>query len=100
MGTFKALIKVNGKEVNQEIFVVKGLKSALLGRPAIAALKLISVMHTVHQPSNQSVQEKHPKLFSGLGKLEGKISYQIERKPFALCCNHTTTCRITPLAQS
>ena len=27
MGTFKALIKVNGKEVNQEIFVVKGLKS-------------------------------------------------------------------------
>ena len=81
MGTFKALIKVNGKEVNQEIFVVKGLKSALLGRPAIAALKLISVVHTVHQPSNQSVQEKHPKLFSGLGKLEGKYHIRLKENP-------------------
>ena len=49
MGVFTAQIKVHESETEQQIFVVKGLKSPLLRRPAIIALKLVSVVHTVLQ---------------------------------------------------
>jgi len=76
-GALSATLKANNLETTQEIFVVKGLTFPLLRRPAIKALKLVSVVHEVHQPCSENVQDKHPQLFKGLGKLEGKYHIQL-----------------------
>ena len=77
-GSISATLKANHLETKQEIFVVKNLKCALLGRPAIEALQLVKVVHSVEESCKESVHSRHPKLFKGLGKLDDK--YNIELK--------------------
>ena len=81
-GSITATLKANHLETRQEIFVVKNLKCALLGRPAIEALQLVKVVHSVEESCKESVHSRHPKLFKGLGKLDGK--YNIELKDNAV----------------
>ena len=68
---------------NQTIYVVAGLRKALLGRPAIEALKLITRLDSVEK---ESYKAKYPELFSGLGSLQGehKIFLQPNCVPFAI----------------
>jgi hypothetical protein len=84
----------------QNIYVIKHLNQALLGRPAIEALHILSKANLSsvsesEQPAELAKYKKlFPTLFSGLGKLEGayKIELQGDAKPFAI-----TTPRQVPL---
>ena len=73
-----ATLKANHLESKQEIFVVRNLKTALLGRPAIEALNLVKVVNAVEESYKEYVQARHPKLFKGLGKLDGKYHIQLK----------------------
>ncbi|KAF7659394.1 hypothetical protein LDENG_00298780 [Lucifuga dentata] len=57
------------------------LVKGLLGRSASVALGLVARVETISLHSTESVKREFPKLFSGLGKLEGE--YKIELKPGA-----------------
>ena len=73
------------KTVNQAVYVVKGLRKPLIGRPAITALKLVSHVNTVHS-HQQKIVNKFPKLFRGLGTIEGEYEIVLTKdaKPYAL----------------
>ena len=68
------------------MYVVPGLKFSLLGRPAIQALGLVARVDTVALDSVERVKELFPKLFKGLGKMEGeyKIELKADAKPFSI----------------
>ena len=78
---------VKGDKTTQtEIFVIRGARQALLGRPTIEALELISSVQSVEKGTMEAkCKFKFPKLFKGLGKLEGDfaISLKPDAKPHA-----------------
>ena len=67
------------------MYVVKDLKTNLLGLPAITALNLVARVQSISR-SKESVMKRYPKLFTGLGTLgnEYKISLKPDAKPYAL----------------
>lgn len=75
LGTFTACLKKGKKKTEQDVFVVKDLVMPLLGLPAIQSLPLLQQIAAV-QASDEKFKKMFPKVFSGLGKLEG--SYKIE----------------------
>ena len=84
-GQFVGHFKHKEIETKQEIFVVRGLSKPLLGRPAIEALAIVSLVEPVTVQSNSIIQ-KFPKLFQGLGKLKDNycIKLQSDAQPYAL----------------
>ena len=78
IGAFDATLSSSKKAVEQTIFVVDGLKTNLLGLPAIKALKLVVRMDTTE---SEEILQKFPTLFQGLGKMEDE--YEIKLKPDA-----------------
>ena len=84
-GQFTAKLKNSDREVEQELFVVKDLHRHLLGHPAIKALDLAARVGAVGEDEKSPVA-RYPNLFTGLGKLDGEYSIQLEdgAKPFAL----------------
>lgn len=74
----------------QDVYVVSGLKSGLLGRTASVALGLVARIDATFCP--KTVIEQFPQLFSGLGRMEGE--YKIELKPDAKPYSLSTPRRI------
>ena len=70
--------------MEEEIYVVQGWETALVGHPAIEAMGLISRVNTVK--GYKEYVEKYPDLFQGLGLMEGAyhIKLQPDAEPFAL----------------
>ena len=74
------------------VYVVRGLKVPLLGRPAITALHVLQTLGTVDAPTSQCYNESYvvdnfPQLLSGLGELKGepyKIRLRDDAVPFSL----------------
>ena len=68
------------------MYVVRGLTKSLSGLPAIEQLNLISHITTVSEQHALEPTVQFPKLFTGLGKLEGDCTILLdpEAKPFAL----------------
>ena len=69
----------------QQVFVVTGLKTNLLGLPAITALNIAArVDSTTSTPTD--IRERFPRVFSGLGNLGEpyKIKLKPDAKPYAL----------------
>ena len=83
-GKITATLSKNGKSTTQDVYVVAGLKTPLLGRPAIKALGLVARVDTVILNDKETVKQEFPKLFNGLGKLEGEYEIVLEpdAKPF------------------
>ena len=83
LGQFSGRLNRNDTEVKQDIFVIHGLQKALLGRPAIECLKIVS---QVEQVQTTDTIDRFPQLFSGLGRLKEryKIKLRSDAKPFAL----------------
>ena len=83
LGKFHGTLHSANTTALQNIYVVKGLQKALLGRPAIEAL---GVAVRVYQILDCKAT-KFPQLFHGLGCMSG--AYQIQLKdnvvPFSLC---------------
>ena len=88
-----------GKEIEQEIYVVKGLKEPLLGRPAIEDLGLVRKIGAIatdriqngdqNKPScdlESNTKEKYPNSFHGLGEMDGEFEIKLkpDASPFAL----------------
>ena len=95
-GSFSARLESSKEKAEQQVYVVRGLRFPLLGRPAIEALNLLSVIEPVGvvQSTPEDISEKFPALFKGLGKLEGEyhIDLKVDAKPYAV-----TTPRRVPL---
>ena len=94
----KVLGKISGysEHTIQDIYVVHRLTRPLLGKPAIEALQVVTL--NVQSITSDNVQEKFPKLFNGLGKLEGALYYQVTRRCDPLRSYHPTSSGRTPTA--
>ena len=77
-------LKRNNVELEQEIFVVEGLDKPLLRRPAIEGLKIVTPVGPVQ--AEESVVQKFPKLFQGLGRLKDNYTIKLREnaEPYAL----------------
>ena len=76
MGKFECVLESNSKMCVEEIYVVRDLESALLGRPAIAALEIIQVNNYIVSSVDSlydQVCDRFPKMFEGIGKQNGNI---------------------------
>ena len=83
-GQFVATLLHGDKQVTEDVFVVQRLSRALLGRLASKSLDLVSRENAVQLRKN--LLHEFPKLFGGLGKLEGEYKIQLKEgaKPYAL----------------
>ena len=80
LGQFTQTLSHDKKTSEQQIFVVKGLRTNLLGLPAITALNLVARLNSV-EDYRAKVLAAYPDVFTGLGNLGEP--YQIELKPDA-----------------
>ena len=86
LGQFKSTLGVKEKTIQQDIFVVKGLKSNLLGLPAIQALLLAARLDSVEQSYRDKIISQYPGIFHGLGSLGEpyKINIDSDAQPYAI----------------
>ena len=80
LGSVTVSLKHEDRHTTQEVFIIKGLNHNLLGLPAIEALQLGAMVHSV-QDETALVKEKFPLLFNGLGSIS--TEYTIQLKPNA-----------------
>ena len=87
LGQFKGTFSHNNIVLQQQVFVVKELKTNLLGLPAITALNLAARLDsTTSSDLHIHIHERFLKLFKGLGNLgeEFHIKLKPDAKPHAL----------------
>ena len=89
LGQFTATLNHKNKLSQQTLFVVHGLKTNLLGFPAITSLNLLCRVDAAHSEvptGEQDFRKLFPKLFSGLGTLGEpyKIKLKDEAIPYSL----------------
>jgi len=84
LGSFEGKFTHRDTVATQEVYVIEGLKTNLLGLPAITALHLAARMDTLQSKSN--IIHHFPKVFKGLGNLgdEFEIKLKPDVKPYAL----------------
>ena len=63
-GKFPTRITYKNRSCEQEIFVIKGIRTNLLGLTAIEALGLIDSV----RESEEDITKKYPSVFQGLGQ--------------------------------
>ena len=85
IGQFTGNFKYNNSRCKLHVYVVKDLKTNLLGLPAITAPNLVARVQNI-SGSKETIMKWYPKLFMGLGTLgnEYKISLKPGAKPYAL----------------
>ena len=84
---FTGKLSHGGNSFNGEIYVVKGLKTNLLGLPALTSLQLVKRVYPVQEAvTEKEVEERFPTMFKGLGTFseEYKIQLKEDAKPHAL----------------
>eukprot|EP00731_Ephydatia_muelleri_P009037 Em0004g1375a len=87
IGQFNATLKHRGGVTSEEMYVVRGLQTPLIGLPAIKALGLVvRVCATESGDYATRILHSYPDLFTGLGTLgeEYKICLRPHAQPFAL----------------
>uniref|UniRef100_A0A3B3HH25 Gypsy retrotransposon integrase-like protein 1 n=1 Tax=Oryzias latipes TaxID=8090 RepID=A0A3B3HH25_ORYLA len=92
-GMFTANLHKNNKNTKEDIYVVKGLSMPLLSGTAAIALQLVARVENIILDSTATVKREFPRLFSGLGKMEGE--YNIVLKPNAQPFSLSTPRRIS-----
>ena len=88
-GKFEADLQYKARSSRQTVYVVSTLSKALLGKPAIESLNLITRIDSVDK---DSCRAKHPELFTSLGSLKGE--YKIKLKPNSVPFALTTPRRV------
>ena len=85
VGQFTGAFAHKAKSTTQKVYVIKDLKTNLLGLPTITALDLIARVDTTTS-EKQKVFQRFPSVFSGLGNLEEEYEIQLKdnAKPFSL----------------
>lgn len=92
-GMFTATLSKNNHKTKEDIYVVQGLCTPLLSGHAAVALQLVARVNHISLDSIDAVRQEFPKLFSGLGKMEGE--YNIVLKPGAQPFSLSTPRRIS-----
>ena len=69
IGAFDATLSSSKKAVRQTIYVVDGLKTNLLGLPAVKALKLVVQLDATE---SEEILQKFPTIILGLENMEGE----------------------------
>ena len=84
-GCLKATLEYRNATVVEDVYVVPGLHTPLLGRPAIESLGLITRVASIGLTGDQ-IPLQYPNLFKGLGKLKGEYTIRLREGacPFAL----------------
>ena len=82
-GKANAKLGLEEKVIQETVYIVDGLVTPLLGKPAIAKLELIQFLHEVHGKSYWV--EQFPGVFKGLGALDNEVKIQLKEEvtPFA-----------------
>ena len=82
---FTTVLQGKTTATKQNIYVVRGIHKALLGNPAIDALRLISRVESVEGATDEYHRE-FPDLFNGLDKMEGPYTITLKEnaQPFAV----------------
>ena len=87
VGVHKASMetKKQNSKTMQDLYVVRGLKKPLLGRPAIQALDLLQRINAVSS-STVEPKKEFPELWQGLGKCENAYTVRLkdDAKPFSI----------------
>ncbi|KAL4007109.1 Rho guanine nucleotide exchange factor 40 [Sarotherodon galilaeus] len=73
-GMFTATLSKNNHKTKEDIYVVQGLCTPLLSGHAAVALQLVARVNHISLDSIDAVKQEFPKLFSGLGKMEGEYN--------------------------
>jgi hypothetical protein len=93
LGKFNARITSENRFILEEIYVVKDLRNPLLGKSACVSLNLLGKINEVENSEapeeskyKQQIIGQYPKLFKGLGELEGEYEIKLKelQEPFAL----------------
>ena len=88
IGQFLGELTYRDVTTRQTIYIVKTLRSNLLGLPAIETLKIATLnIHTIDDDSNQedslvkkSIRDKFPSLIQGLGNLREPYTWPFEAR--------------------
>ena len=82
IGQLEGELSHHGKSTNQPVYVVKDLKTNLLGLPAILALDLVARLEEMVP----HIVKRYPTLFQGLGSLGEPYDIQLkpDAQPYAL----------------
>ena len=85
LGHFVTKHESKDRTTTDTIYVVKNLRTPLVGRPAIQKLQLISWIKNVVWDKTQ-VTTQFPELFEGLGRISGNYRIQLEgnAKPYSV----------------
>jgi hypothetical protein len=78
LGMVDCDIGFRDKTSHQRVYVVDSIDSPLLGKPAINALKVVSICNIDSETFTEKMMKQFPKLFSGLGQLEGEYDIQLK----------------------
>lgn len=83
LGVAKETLRRGKKTATEDIYVVKDLHAALLGRPAIEQLQLVSRVDSI---TMESLKQQYPKLCRGLGCVQRPYAIRLkpEAVPFSL----------------
>ena len=86
LGQFTGTLSSKDKRVSEPVYVIQGLRTNLLGLPAITALKLVSRINATSSTEEQDWLAQYPSLFKGLGNLGDEYSIKIREgaQPHAL----------------
>ncbi|KAE8281698.1 Retrovirus-related Pol polyprotein from transposon 17.6 Protease [Larimichthys crocea] len=85
-GKFTAVLSNSKHSTHEEAYVVEGLRTPLLSGAAAMTLQLVARVNSISLDSKETVKREFPKLFSGLGKMEGEYTIVLkpDAKPFSL----------------
>ena len=85
-GVFAGHFSSQGRMATGDVYVVKGLKTNLLGLPIITALHLVEKLCSTDLKDTTGIKRQFPKVFSGLGTFgDGyEIKLKDDASPYAL----------------
>lgn len=79
MGKFTADIKWKNKTSRYVIYIIDSMHTALLGLPALESLGIVKFVESF-MPYTKKVEKQFPRLFRGLGTLEGDYTIRLAAK--------------------
>ncbi|XP_037521850.1 uncharacterized protein K02A2.6-like [Rhipicephalus sanguineus] len=106
VGYVDATVAWRNTEIQETVFIIKGLKEALLSRPAIEALGILQRPLELAETRAQATDvpdflASYPKLTSGLGfmKTEYRIKVRNDAKPYAVTYPRRVPLPLLPLVK-
>ena len=89
IGQFRGTLSHKEKATQETIFVIRGLKTNLLGLPAIKSLQLVQRIDVMEE-STRDIERRLPQVFSGLGNLGDPYEIKLKEgaRPYILCTHH------------